>query len=276
MKSTYQFDLECIEYARNLDNFKIIHGDIKNGKCIIYFSGNGLYYPNSEFQLNSVIDNDRYEWINLAPKTYEKIIFIRDVYKQWYVKGINNRLTSIETLKEFINGQINGYHSTFVGSSAGGYAAVLFGNLCSADIIISLSGQFDLKNEKLRSKANKLLHEYSDEKYLDLSLCENHNVIYFYPSLSEQDIYQMEVASRNCNITIVEIVSPVHGVPFFPFAIKNILSLDLEELKELSCKKHNMLYFSIRFCNVLDLVFWVNMRMKKFISNFTSKLYRTI
>lgn len=69
-------------------NYKIIdnHG-ADNKNCLIFFSGNGIYYPNSEEVFDEVIvRNDRYEWENIAKsslinKNCARIIFVRDVFK---------------------------------------------------------------------------------------------------------------------------------------------------------------------------------------------------
>ena len=53
------------EYAK--DNYKIIRTGSKTGRAIIFCSGNGLYFPNTEAEFTEkIINNDRYEWENLA------------------------------------------------------------------------------------------------------------------------------------------------------------------------------------------------------------------
>jgi hypothetical protein len=263
MKETFQFDLAGIEDARKLDNYKIIEGDVKNGKCIVFFSGNGLYFPNTEQVLQHTIATNRYEWEKIAPTSYEKIIFIRDIYKQWYVHGINEEINSIALLYAFLLEEISGYQTTFIGSSAGGYAAVLLGEYCKADLIITLSGQFDLSLEKQKKETNKLLYEFNETKHMILDNLKNPNIIYFNPLYSDIDRPQLEVAENNLKITIVKIKSSFHGVPFYPFALKKVLSLDIPELKELSKVDHSMFWFSLKYCCWPDLYKWTTIQFKK-------------
>jgi hypothetical protein len=272
MTNTYQFNLPSIGKARGLANFKVLEGDIANGKCIVLFSGNGLYFPNTEDELSKIIKCDRYEWEKLYPKNYEKIIFIRDVYKQWYIEGISTELDTVDKVKILIDEEIAGYKTTFVGSSAGGYAAVLFGNLCHADLIISLSGQFDLNDEKKREDANEILNKSLDHRYLKLDGLVNKNVVYFNPCFSKQDHSHCQLARENKHILIVEIKSSFHGVPFYPFALKKLLNLELEQYKKLSLRRHNMLIFSIRYCTWSDAQTWCLIQVSKMLKRLKNKM----
>ena len=77
-------------------------------------------------------------YINIQHKTIDdKWRFVRDVYKQWYLKGVNAEIDSIEKLYEFLKAETEGYQIVTVGSSAGGYAAVLFGYLLNATKVLA-------------------------------------------------------------------------------------------------------------------------------------------
>jgi hypothetical protein len=263
MNSEYQFNLVNLQYARSLENYKIIETTIKNGKCIVFFSGNGLYFPNTYAELQKTISSDRYEWEKLYSKHYEKIIFIRDVYKQWYVEGISDVINSIDKLNLFLDKEIEGFSSTFIGSSAGGYAAVLLGDLCNADLIISLSGQFDLIDEKKRQKANQILYKSKDERYLKLDDLKSKNIVYFYPRYSTYDEPQFKFIRKNKNITIIQMKSSFHGVPFYPYALKKVLNLNLADFKKLSCTQHHMFLFSLKYSTWADFFNWTLIKLKK-------------
>ena len=77
-------------------------------KCFVFFSGNGIFFPNDyETAENTLVKNNRYEWQNIAQNDLirlqaGKIIFLRDVYKQWYITGINSRIDSIAKLFYFL------------------------------------------------------------------------------------------------------------------------------------------------------------------------------
>ena len=83
---------EIVQRVYNNDNNYIVKGKERKGKerktCIIFFSGNGLYYPNEEEEFTEkVIRQNIYEWQNISDdklflKKTDKIIFVRDVHKQ--------------------------------------------------------------------------------------------------------------------------------------------------------------------------------------------------
>lgn len=103
MESGFPWDKSEIteqQYKRN--NYKIIETGNKTGRALVFFSGNGLYYPNtvSCFE-ETIIKNDRYEGERIirhtqVQKYYEKIVLVRDIYKQWYVKGINSEQDTVD------------------------------------------------------------------------------------------------------------------------------------------------------------------------------------
>ena len=274
MGITYQFQLKNLEEARDLDNYKVIDTDKNNRKCIVFFSGNGLYFPNTESQLDRVVKSDRYEWDKIYPKNFQRIIFIRDVYKQWYVKGINNKLDTVAKVADLVVSLTKGYESIFVGSSAGGYAAVLFGNLCNAKRSISLSGQFNLMEEKEKKDENKILNEFDSEDYFCIENLENKDVVYFNSASCSIDDYQKDLVRKNNNIIVIEINSSKHGVPFLPFALKNVLNLSIEDFRSLSKSPHNPIIFSLRYCHWPDFfifLFYSIRRIRKYIRQFARR-----
>jgi hypothetical protein len=157
------------------DNIRIINLHNNSDKCLLFCSGNSLYFPNTDEEyINKIKIQDRYEWENIAKrkmirKGVSKIIFIRDIYKQWYVTGINSKLNCIDKLVEYIKVETKNYRIISVGTSAGGYAAVLIGVLLNAYRIITISGQYNLwpfadKNPLLE----KFTRDISRSKYYDL------------------------------------------------------------------------------------------------------------
>ena len=92
-----------VEGIYSTDNYEVI--DYDNGKiCYIFFSSNGLFFPDTISQFKeTIIDKNRYEWKRMA--TGKEIIsksgrhiFVRDIYKQWYTKGISNTVNSIDKM----------------------------------------------------------------------------------------------------------------------------------------------------------------------------------
>jgi len=150
---TTQFDLPQVQHAyANLDNFRCVPGRPDSpDRCFVFFSGNGLYFPNTKEEFERrILREDRYEWIGLCPppSTFRKAIFLRDVRKTWYVDGISARLDSIEKVVELLRVETAGFSEVVcVGNSAGGFAAALFGREIGAHAIYSFSGYFDLSSE---------------------------------------------------------------------------------------------------------------------------------
>jgi hypothetical protein len=202
-------------------NIKIINLQNKSNRCLLFCSGNGLYYPNTlEEYINKIRIENKYEWDNTAKnkiiqKTVSKIIFIRDIFKQWYVTGINSKINNIEKLSEYLRQETRGYEVTIIGNSAGGYIGVLIGLLIKAKIIITVSGQFNLwdfvdKNPLLKKYKNELQHSkyYNIMKLME----EETNILYFVPINCETDIPQYELVKKYQQVKIVKFNSNRHGL----------------------------------------------------------------
>ena len=84
--------------------------------CAIYFSSNGIYFPNTENTFNEIIvKKNRYEWYDTRVKDAQKHIFVRDVLKQWYVKGINSQIDTQAKLLDFLRKETEGYDIITIG-----------------------------------------------------------------------------------------------------------------------------------------------------------------
>lgn len=115
------------------DNFRVLDLDAKKKTCFIFFSSNGLYFPNDvETFQQTVVEKDRYEWENIAQSSLirrfaGRLIFVRDLFKAWYVTGINARVNSIDKLIAMLKDLTEGYEVITCGGSAGGYMSTLGG-----------------------------------------------------------------------------------------------------------------------------------------------------
>ncbi|HAS8420417.1 TPA: hypothetical protein I7738_20025 [Vibrio vulnificus] len=259
-----QFELENLELSRNSDNYKIIFTGTKNGKCLVLFSSNGLYFPNTYSALQKIIDDDRFEWQSLSPNNFEKIIFLRDTYKQWYVCGINKSIDSPSKVISFLEKETQGFWKRFLGSSAGGYAAVYYGSKCNADSIVSISGQFDLSFEAKDEHRNKILFYEKNRLELDVSSTSS-SVIYVYPYLSSYDIEQYNRIKNNRNIKVIPVKSSSHGVPIYSFGVRKFISADDSTLQKFSNKKNSKLAISMTFIDWKDLLFKIRRKVIKYL-----------
>lgn len=218
--------------------------------CIIYFSSNGIYFPNDEKTFKSeIIEKNRYEWYNTRIKNARKHIFVRDIYKQWYVNGINRKLDGVESLLAFLKTETAGCKIITIGSSSGGYAAALFGCLLNATAVFAFSAQFSLffllhdENERVK---NPLIVKYSicedKSKYYDLTeLIKDSNlpVFYFFPIGSGEDVEQHELISEIENVYAFRIVDDVHGVPITYASLSATINSDVRKLFKLNQKFRN-------------------------------------
>ncbi|MBQ8635693.1 hypothetical protein IJ425_06040 [bacterium] len=228
-------------------NYKIIHTKAKNKNAIIFFSGNGLYFPNEEKIFSeTIIEKNRYEWENISDNKkiknkYSLIIFVRDIYKQWYLNGINSELDTQEKVIEELKKITKGYKVTTCGNSAGGYMATLVGISINAENIFSFSGQFDLNSQKYKdSIIEENLNALKNKYY---SLTENiktakSNIFFFYPGLCEQDINQHNII-KGFNIFSFSFDTETHGQSCESSCYCYLLTCEADYLKKLFLKYKN-------------------------------------
>ncbi len=84
-------------------------------------------------------------------KAYPKIdkLFVRDLGKRWYLNGLGSLASNVDETAELIRKKSASYERTvFVGSSAGGMAAILYGELTGADKILAFAPQTVLTQAK--------------------------------------------------------------------------------------------------------------------------------
>ena len=146
-----------------------------------------------------------YEFKNFLSKNFNcNLIFIKDSNKCWYfqgIRGIGNTVDqSVITLRKIVN---NISHSKVIsiGTSAGGYASILFGILLKVDNIISFSPQTFLDRKNRRQMNDKSRRGYikklykmdvnNSKKYFDLLKLDNkavHRITIVYGYKNETDM----------------------------------------------------------------------------------------
>jgi hypothetical protein len=248
-------------------NIKIkTNNKAKSNICLIFCSGNGLYFPNTEKEyINKIRKNDRYEWENIAKnrmlqKYVAKMIFIRDIYKQWYVTGINFQLYNIDILVEYLRKETIGYQVVTVGNSAGGYMATLLGVLLNAFRIITISGQYNLwgfinnKNNK-----NLFLEKYKEceiqSKYYDLRMLLKNStvpVLYFFPCNCREDVEQYEIVKEYDNILPFLINSNQHGAGVNSVHYPFLFTCNSKELEKIYLRYKNCIIEPNKFYTKLS------------------------
>ncbi len=279
------------------NNYKITIGDNKGCKrCFIFFSGNGLYYPETEEEfLKTIVVKDRYEWNKYRPKNFSKLIQLRDVKKTWYLDGINQHLNTIDKVASFLKEETKGLEVICVGSSAGGYAAVLFGSLLRASHIFTFSGQFSLFNvpdswsdDSFRPWLGapllsnyKNIYEYS--KFYDLRsiiLQSKVPIFYFYPAFFKEDTDQHDLILDIDCIRSLTFSSNSHGVTCLLINYPDLFDMNLSKLDKLYQRYQGKLIgsflFSLHISGLLKTSkylfdpknrYLVNDKLKKFFRN---------
>jgi len=83
-----------------------------------------------------------FEFFNVLKKHPTDKLFIRDLNRKWYLNGIDTTLDSVAEITNFINQKKKSYKNIVtLGTSMGGFAAILFGTLVKADVILAFSPQ---------------------------------------------------------------------------------------------------------------------------------------
>ncbi len=188
-------DNELLTEWYHKDN--ILVKDIGRGdKCYIFFASNDIYYPNTvEMFTDRIVNKDRFEWANMSASREimadaGRFIFVRDLYKQWYITGVNNKTDTHDKLIDRLRDLSDGFRMITVGSSAGGYMAALAGALLNAEACFDFSGQIVLDSvrtdfcRRMRGCRPEELKYYDLKSVIPGSTCLFY---YFYPEYNERD-----------------------------------------------------------------------------------------
>ncbi len=261
-----------LDVYNNADNFLIEYNqEVNSNICAIYFSSNNIYYPNKpEVFEKAIVKGNRYEWFGTRVTYARKHIFIRDIQKQWYLTGINANYNTPDKLIQLLKQETEGYTVVTLGSSAGGFAAVLFGSLLAADTIISFNGQFELNSLLNTStedidpilfryrKQNKLTEYYDIVNFIQ----QPSNIFYFYSNKSKWDCEQKDHAAQK-KINIISFDTDHHGIPFLKNNLPVILSSSKAELVKLANKKYHPLFFSVKIVGIIKTISGVYQQVMK-------------
>lgn len=208
---------------------------------VIYFSSNGLFYPdNDEEFTDTIMNRDRYEWETIRIHNVRKSIWVRDIYKQYYVSGINESIDSMDKLIDFLRNLVpDGYRIYTVGSSAGGYAALVVGLSLRADVIIDFCGQNSLKKIfEERKMINKSGSDQSVTKFFETSrLFEDdginsseQSIYYIYSDENIEDKTQAEYI-KDKKVRFIPMKSKIHGASMLKPTMQWLINISEEDRK---------------------------------------------
>jgi esterase/lipase superfamily enzyme len=283
----FQIDSSVVKQVyEESDNYKITFDESveKKNTCTIYFSSNDIYYPNTEPVFNKrIVEKNSFEWLSIGVANAYKHIYIRDVHKQWYLTGINKNINSPEAIFAFLQNETAGLEIITLGSSAGGYAAVLYGSLLNAKKVLTFNGQFEIKSLLKTSNpvtdplifrnANSALKEFYD---LRSFINPNVNIYYFLSVKSAWDAREFKHIANLKNIKTIAFKTGHHGIPFLKVALETVINLEDSHLNKLAESKHFPVFFSIRMVGLLKtlngLFHQIGIKWKKLkVHNFFEK-----
>ena len=221
-------------------NIRVYDESKEREYCYVFCSSNNIWYPNTKqaYEENIVL-RDRYEWTNFSPSKAGKRIYVRDIYKSWYVTGVNKDIDSIDKLVDFIKKISEGLKLICIGSSSGGYLAVLLGCLLDADHVLCFSAQMELNNQWAIDK-NGLLKYYKNvserscfynlKPYIEKGSTP---IYYIVPINCKQDRYHYNYISSCLNIRSICFRSKHHGVVVSKCNLPKLIDCSKEELESL-------------------------------------------
>lgn len=241
----FEEDIELINTYYDKDNYRVEEIDKNKKKCLICFSSHATYYPfTKEAFIERIVYQDRYEFENIVHEKkirseFGKIIYVRDLWREWYVRGINSRENSIDKIIEKIAELTKGYQIITIGNSSGGYLATIVGIRLRAEIIYNFSGQYSLEQWKGRKWLSKYSTDEEKSKYYNIvNMVEKSTVpiVYCYPGKAVDDVKQAELV-RNCdNVISFAFDSDKHGQTVVPYNYKYLFGKNVEKHKKLSEK----------------------------------------
>lgn len=268
----FQTDSEIVQQVYQKENNYLIEYNPKGkaNNCVIYFCSNDIYYPNTEEIFRKrIIEKNFFEWYHSRIENAKKHIFVRDVFKQWYLAGINQNINTPNKLLKFLKEETKGYDLMTIGSSAGGYAAILYGSLLQAKQVLAFNPQIEIASLLQRSSEAKdpLIFRIKDERkcYFNILPYINPktNIFYFYSNASQWDIEQNKQINGFSNIYKIAYNSHHHGIPFLKVALPTTINLNSNQLKEFSEKTHNPILFTIKMVG-----------LKRTIQGFFQQIYQ--
>jgi len=141
-----------------------------------------------------------FEFFNMLKKYRCSKIFVRDFYERWYFKGISEEINTPKLLEGHISHLIkesDAKRIIFLGSSAGGFAAIKFGNNLCVDVVHAFGPQTFLDAESCE--------KYDDERWpiqrkelQDIETEKNLNLKYIKQS---KTVIKIHYCSKNRNDT---------------------------------------------------------------------------
>jgi len=271
--------IEAFKSGNYIIEFEEINDQVDINLCVVYFSSNEIYYPNTYESFDySILQRDKYEWKRNKFPRARKHIFLRDLHKQWYLSGINESLNNPLKILEFLKIETLGYRVITIGSSAGGYAALLFGSLLECERIYAFNAQLNLRiiMKSFNPLTDPILFTLQNDdnwsSYFDLSNFLSHktNNYYFQSCYSKIDLDQLDGINKEAQnkLKIIRFRTSNHGFPFLRINLKNVLSFSPNQLNLYNNKTINPIIFSFHLIGIIPTITFV---LKAIIDRYKKK-----
>ena len=150
-----------LSYQAKIDTTAKIYTSINNNKLIVSFSG-------QKSRMDTIVQFEFVKFLAENFNNYDRHFYL-DKYCKWYHRGIDKISTNIDETILYLKNIIDKYDEViFIGNSAGGYAAILFGSLLNIDKVIAFKPQTILEPQI-----------YIDDKYINLQQHINSTTKYY-------------------------------------------------------------------------------------------------
>lgn len=165
LASATQASIEGDTSGKSDDSFKEIYQEPNGSNLFLAFSGLAQEYaiPQFEFE-NSLLKADA-----------GSIFLLKDPMRRWYQAGVPGVGRTVHDIVRYLRNKVTRVtpgRFLSIGSSAGGYAAILFGCMLGADMVIAFGPQtfLDKKNRTTYGDGRweSAIRKISDSEYLDL------------------------------------------------------------------------------------------------------------
>ena len=149
------------------------------------------------------------------------VIFIKDFWQCWYQKGLLGLTNNIDETVSFLKQEILNISPKkviFVGTSAGGYASIIFGILLNVDEILSFSPQTYLGERmfnQFRSEDSRIDDIDFESPYLDTSkILESHSysgkISIYFGGKNKSDKHHAAKLSKFSSVNLIELPTDSH------------------------------------------------------------------
>ncbi len=218
-------------------------------------------------------------------------IYLRDIWKSWYVKGINSKINSIPKIIELLQKLVKGFeHIVVVGSSSGAYLSAIIGCAIGVDECFLFSPQFSLSHHNNCIETHPLLKKYSNDP-IRAPFFEANKVImeiqkknkktvffYFHPTGVNHDNISSQFSKGISKLYDFPVDCHYHGVCIDKKSLVKVLNWNAKDGIDYSNKwkkrkSHSMISFSFM---IKGPIFGIPYSMKATIHNFLAKMYHLV